>query len=527
MNENGPDEDELPGVAAAVVEARSRPSIVWLIPLVAVLAGGFVAWRVFSERGPEITISFKSAEGIEAGKTKIKYKDVDVGLVEEVELAPDLSRVLCRARMVKGVNPYLKDKTRFWIVSPRIAGGQVSGLSTLLSGAYIGVDPVTEGKHTHEFTGLDEPPVILATEPGRYFVLRSDRAGTLDVAAPVFFRKIQVGRVVSSRLDPKDESVTTRIFVQSPYDARVRSDSRFWNASGIDVSVGAQGVRIDTESVVSILIGGIAFDTPPDSAAPAAPAEAVFPLYENHEEALKRRYAQRVAWLLHFDQSVRGLDVGAPVEFRGMPLGEVTDVRLEYDPKLQRFVIPVRVEIEAERIEGMNLAGEQRREGLDRLVAQGLRAQLATGNLVTGQLIVSLDFHEDAPPAQIVWGDVPEFPTIPTPFEEITESLTRIAQGLGRVPFEQIGKDLQGSLAALRVTLNQSEGVAPALKASLEKLETTLASTNTLIGPDSNVNGEVQRALYELSEAARALALAADQIQTQPSSVIFGKKGSR
>ena len=526
MSEGRP-ERELAEVEAAQVETRGRPSIVWLIPLVAALVGAFVAWQAFSSRGPEITITFRNAEGLEAGKTQIKYKDVEVGVVDEIALAPDLSGVICRARMVRDASAYLTEKTQFWVVKPRVAGGQVSGLSTLLSGSYIGMDPVREGRRTREFVGLEAPPIVTTQDPGTYFVLRSGSEGAVDVGSPVYFRRISVGQVVSSQLDEVDDFITTRIFVRAPYDRRVHPDTRFWNASGIDMSLGPDGVKLDTQSLVSILIGGIAFEEPPGSAEELATAETVFPLYASRSDAEQRHYTRTVAWLLRFDQSVRGLKVGAPVEFRGIEVGRVTDVRLELDTESARFRIPVMAEIEPERFMSINPKLERRKEILDRLVASGMRAQLKTGNLLTGQLIVSLDIFPNAKPAQVAWnGAIPEIPTIPTPIEEIAGNLTRLVERLGKLPVEQIGEDLKGSLAALRVTLQKSEDLGPALKDTLAKVDRTLASTNALFGPDSTANAELRRSLLELSEAARALGLAAQQFQTQPNSVIFGKKGS-
>jgi paraquat-inducible protein B len=523
--EAGPGQPE--EIAAAVVEVRGRPSIVWLIPLVAAVVGAFVAWRAISERGPEITIEFKTAEGIEAGKTHIKYKDVEVGVVEEVALSPDLSGVVVHARMARGAEDYLREQTQFWVVKPRVAGGQVTGLGTLFSGAYIGMDPVREGRRTHRFTGLEAPPIVTLQEPGRYFVLRSSNAGAVEVGAPVYFQHIAVGQVVSSELDAVEDFVTTRIFVREPYDQRIHTDTRFWNASGIDASVGPDGVKIDTQSLVSILVGGIAFEEPPGSPQEVAPAETLFPLYANRADAEQRHFTRTVAWLLRFDQSVRGLKAGAPVEFRGIEVGKVTDIRLEFDRDNARFRIPVRIAIEPERFMELGAGEKLRNEVVDRLVASGLRAQLRTGNLLTGQLIVSLDIFENAKPAQVAWnGPIPELPTIPTPIEEITGNLTRLVERLGQLPVEQIGRELRASLESLKVTLERSEDVAPALAATLAQAEKTLASANTLIGPESSVNSELRRALLELSDAARALGLAADQIQAEPSSVIFGRKGS-
>jgi paraquat-inducible protein B len=527
MSEHGPEREPL-GVAEAEVETRRRLSIVWLIPAVALLVGAYVAWDAYASRGPEITIRFRTAEGLEAGKTQIKYKHVEVGVVQEITLAPDLSGVICRARMVHGAEAYLTEKTQFWVVKPRVAGGQVSGLSTLLSGSYIGIDPVREGRRTRSFTGLDDPPIVSTQDPGSYFVLRSRGEGAVDVGSPVYFQRIPVGQVVSSELDLADDFITTRIFVRAPYDGRVHKDTRFWNASGVDLSLGPDGVKLDTQSLVSILVGGIAFEEPAGSLQERAEPETTFPLYANRADAEQRHYTRTVAWLLRFDQSVRGLEVGAPVEFRGIEVGRVTDIRLELDPGTARFRIPVTVVIEPERFMDVKEGERLRRDVVDRLVASGLRAQLRSGNLLTGQLIVSLDVFENAKPAQVAWdGPIPELPTMPTPIEEITGNLTRLVERLGKLPVEQIGADLRASLAALRTTLEKSEDVAPALTATLEQAERTLATTQSLIGPDSTVNAELRRALLELSEAARALGLAADQIQAQPDSVIFGRKGSR
>src|SRR5262245_39938780 len=345
MTQREPDEIE-----AAVVEEKRRISIVWVIPIVAALVGAFVAWRAISSRGPEITITFKTAAGLEAGKTKIKYKDVEVGLVETVELAKDLSGIICTARMVPGADAYHREKTQFWVVSARISGGQVSGLETLLAGAYIGVDPVLDGPRAKVFTGLEVAPIVTLTEPGRYFVLRSERAGAIDVGSPVYFQHIPVGKVVSSKLDPRDDFVVTRVFVDAPYDARVHAETRWWNASGIDMSLTAQGLSIDTQSLISILIGRIAFGRP---TGPNAAAEAVFALHENRQQAEERTYTFAAPYRLYFDQSVRGLSVGAPVDFRGIQIGEVTDVDLQFDPKSREgFRIPVTIKLQPERFLG-------------------------------------------------------------------------------------------------------------------------------------------------------------------------------
>lgn len=502
-------------VEAVVTRQRRGPSLIWLVPLVAAFAGAFVAYRTLSERGPEITIEFDTAAGLEAGKTKVTYKDVEVGLLEEVTLRPDLTGVVCRVRMVKDADVYLKEGTRFWVERARVTGAQVSGLGTLLSGAHIGLDPVREGKRARHFTGLEAPPIVTSDQPGRRFTLRSYRAGAAEVGSPVYFRKIRVGEVLSSALDPSGDFVTTQVFVNAPFDARVVAETRFWNASGLDVSISADGVRVDTESLVSILVGGVAFDAPDTAPTepPAAP-DAVFELYESREASERPVFHAKHTWLVHFDQSVRGLRIGAPVEFRGIEVGSVTDVRLEYDAQAKRFRIPVLLQVEPERIGNLGDPDPAtRRAVMDQLVAAGLRAQLKSGNLLTGQLVVALDMHPGAPPAQIAWNDPPEFPTIGTPLDQIEGNIASLTKKLEKMPLDEIGASLKASLDALRTTLGAADQ--------------TLASATGLIGPESPVNAELRRALVELTDAARALGLAADQIQRQPNSIIFGKGGKK
>jgi len=509
MSADAPDELE---VAEPVVTTRRRPSIVWLIPVVAAIVGAFVAWRTFSERGPEIEIQFETAEGLEAGTTQIKYKDVEVGIVEEIHLRDDLGGVHCKARMVKGFEPYLNEGTRFWVVRPRVAGGQVTGLGTLFSGSYIGVDPVRDGRRAREFAGLDTPPIVTADQPGKHFVLRSRRAGSVDVGTPVLFRKIRVGEVVASELDPSGEFVSIQVFVHAPHDARVNSGTRFWNASGVHVSLGAGGVDVQVESLASLLVGGIAFDTAADSTGPPAPDGSRFTLYENEAATRREVYTQKARYVAYFDQSVRGLQEGAPVEFRGIQIGEVRDVKLEYDAETQQFVIPVVIEIEPERIENLGMVDPvTRREGFDRLVEQGLRAQLQSGNLLTGQLVVQLDFHPTAKPAEIVWQEpYPELPTVPAALEEITASVQQLVKRLEELPLDEVMRSVNGTLESAQAALAQAEQ--------------TLASAGELVGPDSPANSELRRALLELTDAARSVGLAADQIQREPESLLFGKE---
>ncbi|NJN47969.1 MAG: MCE family protein, partial [Candidatus Competibacteraceae bacterium] len=452
----------------AVVQTRSRISLVWLIPLVAAILGAWLAYKTYSEQGPIITITFKSAEGLEAGKTKIRYKNVDIGQVETIELSEDLSQVILTAQLVKRVAHYLTDKTRFWVVRARVSAGQVSGLSTLLGGAYIGIDPVEAGERTSSYTGLEVPPVVTTDDPGRHFMLHADELGSLEVGAPVYFRKIRVGEIVAYELDKSGQSVDVEIFIQAPHHERVTTNTRFWDTSGIDVSLSAGGLEVETSSMVSLLIGGIAFENPPGQA-PGKPVEegAVFNLYSKRAEAFAKSPERTSQWLLNFTGSVRGLEVGAPVEFRGIKLGRVTDVKLLVDPSMANLRIPVLIEIAPQQIE---LVGDpeafyhstdsedKKHIFWNQLVAKGLRAQLKTGSLITGALYIDLDLHPKAKPQSIVWeGNYPELPTIPTPLEELSNALTNALQKFEQLPLDKMGNEVQQALAALSRTAVQVE----------------------------------------------------------------------
>jgi len=509
-------------IPEALVKTRSGVSIVWLIPLIAALIGGWLTWKAFSEKGPTITISFKSAEGMEAGKTKIRYKDVEIGQVEIIKLSDDLTHVVVTAQLVKDASVYLTDKTRFWVVRASVRAGQVSALGTLLSGAYIGIDPVTGGKSARHFQGLETPPVVTTGQPGHHFILKASRRGSLEVGAPVFYRQIQVGEVVAYDIGEDAESIDFKIFVHAPYDRKVRETTQFWNASGLDVSVTAEGIKVDTESLVSIMIGGIAFSASDSEAAgAAAPEGQVFHLYENRESAKKKEYAEKRRFLLYFDGSVRGLSPGAPVEFRGIKIGEVVDVKLEINVATRKFQIPVLIDLEPERVtpsgqipaEWTKLDKQERQNRIfDQLVAQGMRAQLKTGNLLTGKLIVDMDIYEKAKPVAIDYsGTYPVMPTVPTSLEEISSRVATILDKLDQFPIDRIGKNMDATLEGLQLTVTQTQ-------------KTLLALEKTL-NTDSPLQQEMQQTLEELSGAARSLRLLADYLERNPEAILRGKQG--
>jgi len=551
-----------------VPEAQVRTghgfSIIWVVPIVALLIGGWLAYKAMKEKGPVITIAFESADGIEAGKTVIKYKDVEIGKVSTISLLSDLSGVEVVVQMDRDVEGFMTDRTHFWVVRARVAAGEVSGLGTLFSGAYIGCNLSSEGTTTKHFTGLEKPPVLTEGLPGEQFILHSDTLGSLDVGSPVFYRGLRVGKVVDYEFMPDTEHIQLKVFVSAPFHEKVRNNTRFWNASGIDLTLNSSGVKLETQSMVSILIGGIAFDLPSsESASEQAEKDSIFTLYANYESSKERSYAIKEHYLMYFDGSVRGLSPGAPVEIRGIKIGEVVNVELIYDLSKSDFSIPVVAMIEPERLSGLitkdgtvvrgetmdeEIKGEMEKSKatmrLGKLVEKGLRAQLKTGNLLTGQLYIDLEFHPDAPSAQLQEEHgYTVFPTVPVSLERIIQRAENILKEFEQVKFGQLGQsvndavqEFKGLMTQLKVvsetvgktTIPQiNDGTLPKVDASLDELRKILAGIDQTLGPGSALSYNVQTLSQELSSTIRSLRSLINMLERDPQALILGKEEKR
>ncbi|CAE6861489.1 Intermembrane transport protein PqiB [Paraburkholderia aspalathi] len=537
MNElSGPKDDQdtsgFPS-AVAVKHSKWRMQLVWLVPIVAVLIAGWLAVKSVMQTGPTITIRFSTGEGIEAGKTKIKFKNVDVGVIRNVELSDDHKTVLASAEMSRNASSMLVDDTRFWVVRPRISGGTVSGIGTLLSGSHVGMDIGTSQKARRDFVGLESPPVLASGAPGREFVLKSENLGSLDVGSPVFFRRLQVGQIVSYALDPEGAGMIVHVFVNAPYDKYVTNDTRFWHASGVDVTVDTTGVKVDTESLVSILIGGLAFESPPGTNS-RVEADALHPyrLFLNRTEAMKRHDTITDKYVLNFKESVRGLTVGAPIDFRGIVIGEVSAINTHFDPATREFSIPVEVNIFPERLiprdEWKDQGGQissARKEFADYLVSKGLRAQLRTASLLTGQLYIAIDFFPSAPKVTMDWSKkTPQLPTVPGNLQGLQESITDLVAKLNRIPFEGIATDLRktmGDADALLNTINTD--IAPDAKTTMAAAREALASVNRTMQSDSPLQQSTADTMREVSRAAASIRSLAEYLERHPEALIRGK----
>jgi paraquat-inducible protein B len=543
-----PGEQELPHAIATRRSRRSIP-LIWVVPLVAIVFAGWIGLKSLWERGPTITIQFKSAEGIEAGKTRIRHKAVDIGTVQSVRLSKDNKEVIVTAELDReSARAFLTDDTRFWVVRPRFAGGQISGLGTLLAGSYIGADPGSSAKERNEFVGLETPPVVTSDVPGRQFSLRADNLGSLDINSPIYYRGVLAGRVVSTELAPDGKTVNVGVFVHSPHERFVNAQTRFWNESGVDLQLDAGGLKLQTESFVTLLLGGIAFENPPEvNGATPAGENSKFQLWNNRADAFKPRETVIETVVVKFAQSVRGLTVGAPVDFRGITVGEVRRIDLEFDRENTRFLMMVELHIYPERLRSryrdpsrQPMADLPPKQRLARFVERGLRAQLATANLLTGQKFVMLEFFPKAPKAAMdLKQSPPEIPAMSSgQLAELQESIQNIVSKLEKVPFDQIAVDLRKALQSLDATLKKAESMlgkvegelAPELKATLEQGRKTLSTAEKALGSvdkalssDSPLQGDLRETLLEVTKTMESLRALTDYLERHPEAILRGK----
>lgn len=515
------------GLPSVLAKAKKRWTfqIIWIIPIVALLVGLSLAYKAVVDHGPTITIAFKSGDGLEAGKTVVQYKGVNIGLVKKVILSEDHQQVIATVQLNKDAEDFSKEDTRFWIVRPRITTSGVSGLSTLFSGPFIAAELGQAGQRRKDFVALEVPPVLTAGIPGREFILKAPSLGSHDVGTQVYFRRLNVGEVVAYDLDKNGRDISIRVFIHAPYDQYVTINTRFWNASGIDLTLGANGLQLQTESLVAVVAGGIAFETPQfgadklnsassevsatDPLDQRANADAVFTLFQTRTLAMKQPDSVAERYVVNFKQSVKGLSVGAPVEFRGVSIGEVASIGLALDPKTFEIVQPVEFYLYPERLEARSLADgklipfpKTRVEQIKRIktfVDRGLRAQLRTASLLTGQQYIGIDLFPDAPKYVFDTSKSPlEMRAVPGAFDNFEQTLARVVQNT-----DILVKKLDAQV--------------------IPELNQTLKNINEMTASDSPLQTDVRDSLREISKAATSMKTLTDMLDQQPQSLIFGK----
>jgi paraquat-inducible protein B len=531
---------------------RMRLSLVWVVPIVALLVGASLLVRNMLAVGPRIEIEFRNAESLEPGKTEVRYKEVVIGRVESVSLRDDRKHVIATVQLSRAAASIAVQDTGFWVVRPRVGLAGVSGLGTLFSGSYIGVDAGTSLEPKTQFIGLEAPPFVLRGEPGRSFVLRAADLGSLDVGSPVLYRRTQVGRVVGYTLSPEHDELSVKVFIEAPYDRLVTMQSRFWNASGVDLTLNASGLTLNTQTLASVIVGAVAFEQASEvtDVRPAA-AGSQFSLFRDRRTALAPPDGPAQSLRMVFQQSVRGLTVGAPVDFLGIEIGNVRGITLQHDVKANRFPVQVIAEIfplrlGAVRTAVVNGAGtgnsaEARVNAalLQRLVDSGLRAQLRTGNLLTGQLFVALDFMPKLARAAVTESDgVITLPTVAGTLSELQPQIAEIVQKISKLPFDDIARGVQSTLSQVGAAVTTIGQLTPEAQKALAEVQRTLTDVQRTLGAaqttmqrlDRNLLDEtaplqrnVEQTLSELQRAAQSLRVLTDYLQLHPEALLRGK----
>jgi len=518
-----------PDASEATINKKTELPLVWFLPLIALLVSGWLIAKSYNEKGPVITISFPTAEGLEVDKTKIKYLNVEIGKVTAISISDDLKTILITAQMNSTASGYLNKNTSFWVVRPQVGLGGISGLGTLLSGPYIAIKPGDGAKENH-FTGLTTPPLLKNNADGMHFILETNNLGSMKPGTPINFHGITVGEVLSHKLSDEANAIRLTVFINKPYDQFIRKNTRFWIDSGVDLSAGADGFKVRTGPLISLLSGGIAFRAAAeDTIENIQPENSIFPLYDTYELSTQIVYQNTLKYVMYFNGSVRGLTVGAPVQLRGIPIGKVTDINLELDKKTAEIHIPVTVELEPERIKEINNDNHiSDKDIMAQLINKGLRAQLQTGSLLTGQLLVDLDFH---PKSKIVLSDnqsvYPEFPTTASSLDQFTHSANIIMDKVAKLPLEDLTAEANKTLQSLQGTSKAATGMLVSAQGTLDTADKTMASAHqvlSILEPGSTTHYELEQLLQELTQAASSVKQLTDYLEQNPNSLIRGKK---
>ncbi len=541
---------------------RRHLSLVWIIPVVALLAAGYLGIRALNDRGPLATITFNTADGLTAGQTQVKHKAVGLGTVEDISLAKDLSHVIVRVRMNSQGEHVLTDHARFWVVKPRISSGSISGLETLVSGAFIAIDPGDPGGTPKtDFVGLEQPPGVRSDEPGHTYQLEAVTIGSLSEGTPIFYRDIPAGEVLGYDFGDGHGPVTITAFVRAPFDKFVHPQTHFWNASGLNVNLGANGLHVEVESLQAVISGAVSFDSPKEAwSGPMAPDDTKFHLFASKGEADAAGFNQRIPLVTYLQSSVAGLGVGSAVNVFGMQIGNVTDVKLLLDPTSGIVKVRVAMEIQPERVFPPDSFATKLDPAkvLGALVNQGMRAEVDTASYVTGEKNVTLAFVPNAKPAGIALEDgVVVLPGQGGGLDNVMTAVSDVATKLQAIPFAQIGENANALIATLNSTIGGPEvkstlrslsatlkdaqvlvhdtdvGLQPTLKRlpelsaqlqdTLKHANTALAAVGTGYGPDSDFQRNLERVLAQAGDAVRSVRLLADYLSRNPSALILGR----
>lgn len=542
--------------ATAEIKKSDKFNHVWWLPLIALLMVLFLVVNHYTTKGPLVTLKLQSADGLEVGKTRVKYKDVNIGKVESIQFDENYKSVNAAIRMDKESEGLLKKNTQFWVVKPRIGITQVSGLNTLLSGNHIAIDPDKnpDSPYRYEFTALDVPPLVTQDKPGLKLTLLTAKANSLYPGTAVYYKGMQVGTVDRVYFSADYLWVKADLFIAAPYSALIKQNTRFWSASGVSIGAGVDGLAIDMESVETLIAGGIAFETPISLQKDYPVTSGTeFILYDNKSLAFEQNYGKKHHYVTYFENSVKGLEPGAPVMIQGINVGKVKDIQLIFDEQTGKAHIPVLFEIYESRL-GLSDNRSIVNAGLitERLIQKGLRTQLETGNLLTGSQFISLTLLDEASQKseKLSIDELTGFPVLPSAppnFDAITSGISHLIGKVNKLPLEAITENLNHLLKsthtqvdsleiaqtvhALNQLLKKGQGLSNQADQSLKNLNFALTklvslTEKTLEGytADAPLYYNLNQTLNQLNDTLTSIKAVTDMIDRKPNALIFGEE---
>lgn len=511
-----------------------RFSAVWLVPIVAVLIGVWMVYAHWASQGPMIEIRFNSGVGIEAGKTKVKRKNVEVGEVLELDLSEDGERVLLSVRMEKHSADLLREDTKFWVVRPRVGPGGISGLGTLLSGAYIEMSPGTSEESARQFEGLEAPPVTPIGTPGLHVTLDSDGDRALDEGDPILFHGMQVGTIEYVHFNTQERRTYYNAFIAAPYDRLITTNTQFWFSSGIGFDLSADGIRVDVADLSTLVAGGVSFDVPAGQPlGERITKRAFFKIHLRESDIYEKHYEHTLRYVILFDDSIRGLRPGAPVEFRGVKVGEVLRTDIEYD-EVDNLLdetsrIPVLIELVPARFgfDDTEMAKNDAETQINGLIRIGLHGVIATGSLLTGQKLIELQYIEHAPHPEQAFAGMAVIPSVAGQVGRLIDSIANTMNKINELPLDDVVVSARSALDQTAATLAELDTILEdeAVHEVMENLNDALLRFQSLakdFSQGSETHEDIQRSLQSLEQTLLELEPVLRNLRRKPNSLIFG-----
>jgi len=472
----------------AQVKAARPISMIWLIPIVAVCIGGWMVYQNWKNQGPLITIEFKTASGIEVGTTKIKSLNVDIGQVTKLDIKPDLDGVIVTARLSSpNYEALLRDNTTFWVVSPQVTRAGISGLHTLLSGPYIALFPGSGELEKYQFEGLEAAPLTPAGTPGLSVTLSSEHDFSFTAGDPIIYKGFNVGQIEDIYFNSEQNIMYYNAFIEAPYHTLIRSNTRFWKMSGVELELSADGLKVQAGTLETIMRGGVTFGLPKDEVlGEMIEGRGYFDIHPDEQAIIDKRYAEKVNYILLVEDSIRGIQIGAPVEFRGVKVGQVVRTDLAYHEINNLLdkdsLIPVLIQLEPGRMGLSDDEGgvEKLRQDLAVWITKGLKASLITGNLVTGSQLVQLEYFEQDKAASLSrFNQYPVIPLVPNKFSRVGVEIGELVNKLNNLPIGSVANETEAVLLETRRTLTKLQKLP--LESIVNNADQVLMKTDKMV----------------------------------------------